>query len=72
MIPHDLRKTSITWLFVCGIPLELAVDINVGWKDLRPQKGHYLQTRDLLKKTARAEYSASIPDWYKEGLEEYT
>jgi hypothetical protein len=29
LVPHDMRKISITWLFVMGVPLELAVMINV-------------------------------------------
>jgi hypothetical protein len=28
-VPHDLRKVSITWLYVMGVPLELAVELNV-------------------------------------------
>ena len=70
--PHDLRKISITWLFVMGVPLELAVMINVGWKDLNTPKDHYLHMRSLLKKSERKAYRANIPDWYKDGLEEYT
>ncbi|MBA7491400.1 hypothetical protein ES702_01945 [subsurface metagenome] len=70
--PHDFRKISITWLFVMGVPLELAVMINVGWKDLNTPKDHYLHMRGLLKKTERKLYRDNIPDWYKEGLDEYT
>jgi len=70
--PHDLRKISITWLFVMGVPLELAVMINVGWKDLNTPKDHYLHMRSLLKKSEREAYRANIPEWYKDGLEEYT
>jgi hypothetical protein len=70
--PHDLRKVSITWLFVMGVPLELAVMINVGWKDLNTPKEHYLHMRSLLKKSDRKAYRELIPDWYKQGLGEYT
>ena len=72
LTPHDLRKVSITWLFVMGVPLELAVMINVGWKDLNTPKDHYLHMRALLKKTDRKAYAEKIPTWYKDGLEEYT
>ena len=72
LVPHDLRKVSITWLFVMGVPLELAVMINVGWKDLNTPKDHYLHMRTLLKKSERKAYRDNIPAWYKDGLEEYT
>ncbi len=72
LTPHDLRKVSITWLFVMGVPLELAVMINVGWKDLNTPKDHYLHMRGLLKKTDRNAYRNKISAWYKDGLEEYT
>ena len=72
MVPHDLRKVSITWLYVMGVPLELAVMINVGWKDLNTPKDHYLHMRTLLKKSDRKAYSDNIPAWYKDGLDEYT
>lgn len=72
MVPHDERKVSITWLFVMGVPLELAVMINVGWKDLNTPKDHYLHMRTLLKKSDRKAYRDQIPAWYKDGLHEYT
>lgn len=72
LIPHDLRKVSITWLFVMGVPLEIAVMINVGWKDLNTPKDHYLHMRGLLKKTDRLAYREKIGNWYKDGLDEYT
>ena len=72
LTPHDLRKVSITWLFVMGVPLELAVMINVGWKDLNTPKDHYLHMRTLLKKSERKAYRDNIPAWYKDGLDEYT
>lgn len=68
---HDIRKVSVTWFFACGLPLEIATDLNVGWKDLNTPKDHYLQMRNILKKSKRAEYAANIPDWFKEGLNEY-
>lgn len=68
---HDLRKISITWLWVMGIPLEIATDINVGWKDLNTAKAHYLTCRKLLKRSQREKYRDAMPAWFKEGLEEY-
>ena len=68
---HDLRKVSITWLWVMGLPLEIATELNVGWKDLNTAKKYYLRMRALLKKTDRMAYRDRIPEWYKEGLEEY-
>ena len=67
MVPHDMRKISITWLFVMGVPLELAVMINVGWKDLNTAKDHYLHMRGLLKKSERKAYRDNIPEWLGKG-----
>ncbi len=71
-VPHDIRKVSITWLFVAGVPLELAVMINVGWKDMSTVQRHYLHMRNLLKKSDRLAYRSKIPVWWMDGLEEYT
>jgi integrase len=68
---HDLRKVSITWLYIMGIPLEIATSLNVGWKDLNTPKTYYLQFRKALKKSEKEEYRKNIPLWFKEGLEEY-
>lgn len=68
---HDLRKVSITWLYVMGIPLEEATRINVGWKDLNTARNHYLQFKDALKKDAKMIYRDNIPAWFKEGLDQY-
>lgn len=68
---HDLRKVSITWLWVMKIPLEIAVDINVGWRDMNTAKNHYLHARKLLKNDERAKYREQIPDWFKDGLEQF-
>lgn len=68
---HDARKISITWLYVCGVPLEIATLLNVGWKDLNTVRDHYLQLRGLLKNSMKLKYRENIPDWFKEGLEEY-
>jgi integrase len=44
---HDLRKVYLTGLCLAGIPLETAVDLNVGWKDLNTAKKHYLEIRAM-------------------------
>ncbi len=69
---HDLRKVSITWLYAMNIPLEIATTLNVGWRDLSTARDHYLDLRSFLKKSARVAYAANIPEWYKDGLEEYS
>lgn len=68
---HDLRKISITWFYIMGIPLEIATDINVGWRDLNTAKDYYLQFRKAIKREVRESYKANIPEWFKEGLDEY-
>lgn len=68
---HALRKVSITWFYVLGIPLEVARLINVGWKDLNVIDAHYMDLRAFMKKSEREAYAAKIPDWFKDGLEEY-
>jgi integrase len=72
LILHDLRKISITWYYALGVPLEIATELNVGWKDLNTPKAHYLHMRKLLKKTDKIEYREKIPTWFKDGIEEYT
>jgi len=69
---HDLRKVSITWLYVMEVPLEIATVLNVGWKDMNTPRDHYLHYRKLLKRSEKIAYQEAIPDWFKEGLEEYT
>lgn len=73
LIFHDLRKVSITYLYAMEIPLEIATSINVGWKDLSTASDHYLQLRrgPLMKRTGRAKYRDNIPEWYKDGLDEF-
>lgn len=71
MTLHDLRKVGITWLYVMGLPLEIATSLNCGWKDLNTPRDHYLDLRRLLKKSEKQAYREQIPMWYKEGLEEY-
>lgn len=72
LILHDLRKISLTWLYVCGVPLEVATQLNVGWKDLSTAHAHYIDIKRVLRKSYRAEYRENIPDWFKEGLDDFT
>lgn len=71
-ILHDCRKISLTWFYVLGIPLEICTNINVGWLDLSTAFDHYLNIRRILKKSVKDEYGANIPDWFKDGLQEFT
>lgn len=71
MILHDLRKVCLTWLYVMGLPLEYATRLNVGWKDLNTARDHYLQFRQALRKDIKLEYRKNIPEWFKEGLDQY-
>lgn len=68
---HDLRKISVTWFYVCGLPLEIATSLNVGWKDLNTPRDHYLHMRQLLKKSQKKVYKDNIPNWFKDELNEY-
>lgn len=68
---HDLRKVSITWLYAIGIPLEIAIEINKAWKSIEVMRQHYLTNRDILKKDKRIAYRDNIPEWFKEGLDQY-
>jgi len=42
---HDLRKAYLTGLRLCGIPLEAAIDLMVGWKKIDTAKTHYLMLK---------------------------
>lgn len=44
---HDLRKYYGTALAFSGIPLEVAIDLNVGWKDIKTLKEHYLMIKGI-------------------------
>lgn len=68
---HDLRKISLTWFYVCGVPLEIATSLNVGWKDLNTARDFYLHYRNLLTNDKKEAYKANIPNWFKEGLDQY-
>ena len=39
---HDLRKVYVSYLVRAGIPLERAIRLNVGWKDIGTANKHYL------------------------------
>lgn len=68
---HDCRKISLTWLYVMGVPLEVATMMNVGWKDLSTAHGHYLEIKSFLRGSVREQYRANIPAWFKEGLDDF-
>lgn len=72
MVPHDLRSVTITWFYAMDIPLERAVDINSGWADMNTPKRHYIDYDDLMKLSERVAYQKAIPEWFKDGLEEYS
>ena len=72
LILHDLRKISLTWLYVMGVPLEVAVNINVGWKDTNTALSNYLDVKKVLRKSKRTAYRENIPEWFKEGLDDFT
>lgn len=72
LILHDTRKISLTWLYVMGVPLEVATQLNVGWKDLSTAHSHYIDIKRVLRKSYRVEYQKNIPEWFKEGLEDFT
>jgi len=40
--PHVLRKTYLSWLVNSGVPLEVAISLNVGWKDIATAQKYYL------------------------------
>lgn len=69
---HAMRKIGLTWFYVFGIPLEVAVNINVGWKDLNTATEHYLDIKKVLRKNYRIEYRNNIPAWFKDGLDDFT
>ena len=68
---HHLRKVSITWLYVCGLHLEVAARLNVGWKDLSTVDRHYMDIGAMVKHSFRETYVKNIPAWFKDGLDEY-
>ena len=38
---HDMRKVYVSYLVRSGIPLEVAINFNVGWKDINTAYKHY-------------------------------
>lgn len=58
---HDLRKVYLTGLCLAGVPLETAVTINVGWKDLNTARDHYQMIKGL---NADKEYSKFSKKWF--------
>jgi hypothetical protein len=72
MTPHDCRKVTITWFYAMDIPLERAVEINSGWADMNTPKRHYLDYGDLMTIDERVAYQKAIPEWFKDGLDQYS
>ena len=72
MTLHDCRKVTITWFYAMDIHLERAVDINSGWADMNTPKKHYLDYGKLMKLSERVAYQKAIPEWFKDGLDEYS
>ena len=68
---HDLRKVSITWLYAMGISLVVAANMNVGWIDLSTAYNHYLSIKPILRLSKRQAYREKIPEWFKEGLDDF-
>ena len=68
---HDFRKIFATWVIICKVPMESFSDFNVGWLDMNTLKEHYNHARGKTK-TWRKQYRENIPEWFKEGLEEWT
>jgi integrase len=50
---HDFRKAYLTGLVLAGVPLEIAVELNVGWRDINTARTHYLTVKKL---NATSEY----------------
>jgi len=44
---HDCRKIYVSFLVRAHIPLETAIGLNVGWKDMNTAFKHYLQFKPL-------------------------
>lgn len=70
-ILHDTRKISVTWLYCLGVPSEVACLLNVGWLDISTAFSHYLDAKKLLRGSFKEEYSSHIPEWFKEGLDDF-
>jgi len=51
--------------------MESFSDFNVGWLNMNTLKEHYNHARGKTK-TWRKQYRENIPDWFKEGLDEWT
>jgi len=51
---HDFRKMGLSACVHSGVPLEVAVDFGVGWKDINTARKHYLMLKNA---NATAEYA---------------
>ncbi len=59
---HDFRKIWLTGLCLSGVPLETAVDLNVGWKDINTARKYYLEIKAL---NAGSEYAKFVGRFFK-------
>jgi integrase/DNA-binding CsgD family transcriptional regulator len=59
---HDFRKVYLTALCLSGVPLETAVELNVGWLDLNTARKYYLQIKAL---NANQEYSKMAKRFFR-------
>lgn len=50
---HDFRRMSGTGRVLAGIPMEVACDMGVGWKDIKTMKEYYMTIKGI---NAAAEY----------------
>ena len=62
LILHDFRKVYLTALCLAGVPLETAVELNVGWLDLNTARKHYLHVKAM---NADAEYAKMSERFFK-------
>ncbi len=51
---------------------KVAVNLNVGWKDTNTALSNYLDVKKVLRKSKRTAYRDNIPEWFKEGLDDFT
>ncbi len=57
---HDFRKLYATGFIFADIPLEVAVDLNVGWKDINTMKKYYVMIKGLKAEQEYAKLSTFL------------
>lgn len=63
LVMHDMRKVYVTALVRSGVPLEKAIKLNVGWKDIGTAYKHYLILSDLGEK--EQEFKNNLASFFK-------